>query len=293
MPRFTAAVDMRLLDLLKESLPGWKASTIKQRLKNGLVSVGGTVVHSGVAMVSPGETVEVLSIPANPVSHLPVGLGRPPLDVLYADDVLLAVDKPSGLLSVASERERNLTAVHMMREWLTGLDSDSHRELHAAHRLDRDASGVLLFVRSLAIKRRLAAAWHTFEKEYAAVVDGAPPEEEGTIDEPLWEDKGLFVRVSEAGRGEKALTHYRVRKRSGGRTLLEIRLGTGRKHQIRVHLAHLGCPIVGDVRYGVSKASRLALHALRLRLFHPDDGREVCIEAKIPHIFQRMLSAKK
>lgn len=289
MPRFPAEGGERLIDLLKRRLPGWKAATIKQRIKNGLVTRNGEPIRSGAAVLAEGETIEVLASQPGPSAYLPVGLGKPPLPVLYADDFLLAVDKPSGLLSVASERERNLTAVHLMREWLAGMDRDERRELHAAHRLDRDASGVLLFTRSLAVKRQLAASWHNFEKVYAAVVDGVPSPKEGSIDEPLWEDKGLFVRVADARGGESALTHYRLVRSSGSRSLLEVRLGTGRKHQIRVHLAHLGCPIVGDSRYGVSKASRLALHAERLRLQHPTDGREIEIIARIPHLFGKML----
>lgn len=290
MPRYRAEQEERLLDFLKHRLNGWKVSTVKQRLKNGLVLRNGEPAHSGAAMLAPGDTVEILAVPPSPAAYLPVGLGEPPLPVLYADDHLIAVDKPSGLLSVASERERNLTAVRVMREWLAGFDREASRELHAAHRLDRDASGVLLFARSLAVKRSLAASWHKFEKIYAAVVDGVPPEKEGVIDVPLWEDKGLFVRVADGRGGESALTRYRLVRKSGGRSLFEVSLGTGRKHQIRVHLAHIGCPIVGDTRYGVSKASRLALHAARLRLLHPADGREVTITARMPHLFGRMLS---
>ena len=290
MPRFQADRPERVLDLLKRRLPGWKTPTIKQRLKNGLVLRGGAVVHSGAELLEPGEVLEVLAVPPRPAAFLPIGLGEPPLDILYADDHLVAVDKPSGLLSVATEREKTLTAMRLMREWLLGMARDSQRELHAAHRLDREASGVLLFARSLEMKRQLAASWRKFEKIYLAVVDGAPPGREGSVDAPLWEDKGLFVRVADGRAGEKALTHYRVLRTVKGRSLLEVRLGTGRKHQIRVHLAHLGCPIVGDLRYGVSKAPRLALHAHRLRIFHPVDGREVEISAPMPVQFKRMLS---
>ncbi|MCD7897960.1 MAG: RluA family pseudouridine synthase [Planctomycetaceae bacterium] len=289
MPRFVATNPAALLAFLKKKLPGWKTPTIKQRLKNDLVLVNGKSVRSGAERLEPGDTVEILAVPARPDAYLPIGLGESPLPILYADDTLIAIDKPSGLLSVASERERNLTAIRIMREWLQGLDHQPDRELHAAHRLDREASGVLLLARSLATKRALAAKWTTFEKTYAAVVDGIPEEAEGIIDAPLWEDKGLFVRVSTRGDGTPALTRYRVVKQKGGRALLQVYLGTGRKHQIRVHLAHIGCPIVGDIRYGRSKAPRLALHAERLRIYHPVDGREVTITAPIPKEFQKFL----
>ncbi|MCC8166504.1 MAG: RluA family pseudouridine synthase [Planctomycetes bacterium] len=289
MPRFIASNPAALLTFLKKKLPGWKTPTIKQRLKNDLVLVNGKPIRSGAERLEAGDAVEILAVPARAESYLPIGLGESPLPILYADDSLIAVDKPFGLLSVASERERNLTAIRVMREWLMGLDQQADRELHAAHRLDREASGVLLLARSLATKRALAAKWTTFEKTYAAVVDGIPEEPEGTIDAPLWEDKGLFVRVSTRGDGTPALTYYRVVRQKGGRALLQVQLGTGRKHQIRVHLAHIGCPIVGDIRYGKSKAPRLALHAERLRIYHPVDGREVTITAPIPKEFQKFL----
>lgn len=293
MPRFQADKAGRLLDFLKRKLPGWKTPTLKQRLKNSLVLLNGAPVTSGAATVDPGDTVEILAIPPGPAAYLPLGLGPAPLDVLYADDYLLAVNKPPGLLSVASERERSLTAIRLMREWLQGLDRENKRELHAAHRLDREASGVLLLARSLEIKRQLARTWHTFEKVYLAVVDGTPAAPEGSIDAPLWEDKGLFVRVATRGDGETALTHYRTLRKSGSRSLLEVRLETGRKHQIRVHLSHIGCPIVGDPRYGASKAPRLALHAHRLCLRHPQDSRQLEIAAPEPTEFKRFLKTGK
>ncbi|MDR1744661.1 MAG: RluA family pseudouridine synthase [Planctomycetota bacterium] len=289
MPTFTAGRSGKLLDILKDALPDWKTPTLKQRLKNRLVLVNAAVVASGAARVEAGDAVEILAVPPTPASRLPLGLGPPPLDILYADDWLLAVDKPSGLLSVASERERNLTAVRLMRDWLQGLDREPCRDLHAAHRLDREASGVLLFARSLEGKRQLARSWHTFEKAYLAVVDGVPQQPEGVIDAPLWEDKSLFVRVATRGDGEAALTRYRLVRKTGNRSLLEVHLGTGRKHQIRVHLAHIGCPIVGDPRYGVSKAPRLALHARTLRFRHPHDGRPIEVTAPEPPEFKRFL----
>lgn len=293
MPRFQAEKAEGLLDFLKRKLPGWKTPTLKQRLKHRLVLINGVPVTSGATPLESGDNVEILAIPPGPAAYLPLGLGSAPLDVLYADDYVLAVDKPPGLLSVASERERNLTAIRLMREWLQGLERESGRELHAAHRLDREASGVLLLARSLEVKRQLARDWHAFEKVYLAVVDGIPAVPEGSIDAPLWEDKGLFVRVATRGDGESALTHYRMLRKSGNRSLLEVRLGTGRKHQIRVHLSHIGCPIVGDPRYGASKAVRLALHAHRLTLQHPQDSRRLEIVSPEPSEFNRLMKTGK
>ncbi len=292
MPRFRVERPAGALDFLKERLPQWKTPTLKQRLANGLVLRNGAAVLSGAEAFRAGDVIEVLAVPPRPEASLPFGLGEAPVPVLYADDALLAIEKPSGLLSVATDREKSNTAIRLMREWLAGDDRESGRELHAAHRLDREASGVLLLARSLEIKRKLAADWKSFEKIYLAVTDGVPSPRRGDIDAPLWEDKGLFVRVAEEGRGEEALTHYRTLKKVRERALLEVRLGTGRKHQIRVHLASIGCPLVGDLRYGVSKAGRLALHAHRLILTHPVSGKRMEIQSPVPAEFKKMLSAR-
>lgn len=292
MPRFVAKWPGRLLEALKEQYPDWKTPTLKQRLKAGLVAVNDKVEHSGARQVEKGDAIEIRSRPASERTQFPPHLGEPPLRILYSDHELLAVDKPPGLLSVATAREKNLTAIRVMREWLAGIGTESRDNLHAAHRLDREASGVLLMARSPAVKRKLALNWHTFEKTYLAVTDGVPAEPEGRIDAPLWEDRGLFVRTDDRGRGEEALTFYRVLKSGGGRSLIEVKLGTGRKHQIRVHLASIGCPIVGDLRYGKSKAKRLALHSSRLTLFHPVTGLETTIVSPTPKFFTNRLKER-
>ncbi|MDR1519552.1 MAG: RluA family pseudouridine synthase [Planctomycetota bacterium] len=291
-PALRVDEDTDLKAFFRRRLPEWKPSTLRQRLAHGLVFLDGEAVFRGDVRLAIGQEVRILSRPADPNRFFPTDLGKPPLDILYADSALVAVDKPSGLLSVASEREKNCTAIRLMRDWLVGLRRREDGVLHAAHRLDRDASGVLLFARSLDVRRRLAAEWHNFDKTYLAVVDGVPSASEGSIDLPLREDRALFVRGAENGGGTAALTHYRLIRRSGCRSLLEVRLDTGRKHQIRVHLAHIGCPVAGDRRYGVSKAPRLALHAGELRLSHPDDGRELIIRARTPEFFNRLLKGR-
>lgn len=288
-PSLTVEKGMDLRSFLRFGLPDWKAGTLRQRLRHGLILLDGRAIRRDDVRLAPGQVVEILARPANPAGIFPVGLGNPPLELVYADPVLLAVNKPSGLLSVASERERKLTAVRLMRDWLGGLKRGEPRELHAAHRLDRDASGVLLFARGLDVRSRLIAEWRNFGKTYLAVTDGVPPATEGNVDVPLREDRGLFVRAAGERVGKEARTRYRLLKTSGGRSLLEVGLDTGRKHQIRAHLAHIGCPIVGDRRYGGSKAPRLALHAAELRLAHPDSGRGLIIRAPVPPIFNRLL----
>lgn len=298
MPRFHVQRPGQLLDILKRQATGWKISTLKQRLKHRLILIDGHPAQSGAQRVEAGMEIEILPAPVQPAAFFPPGFGPPPIPVLYADEYLIAVDKPSGLLSVASEREKNQTAVRLMRDWFRAgvanhpSDDDVTADsmtIHAAHRLDREASGVLLLTRGLAVKRALAAAWHDFEKVYNAVADGVPENREGTIELALWEDRGLFVRPAE--NGVPAITHYRLLKRNGQRSLLEIRLETGRKHQIRVHMASIGCPLVGDRRYGMSKAPRLGLHASCLRIVHPVTGKAIEIASPTPPALKKMLAS--
>jgi 23S rRNA pseudouridine1911/1915/1917 synthase len=209
------------------------------------------------------------------------------LTLLHVDDDLVAIDKPTGLLSVSTDDERDRTALAMLRAQLPPAKDGPW----PAHRIDRETSGVLLFARSRAMRDAVQAAWGDVEKDYAAVVDGHPEPADGVIDRPLWEDGNLRVRVGDHPDARPARTRYRTVERGPARALLEVGLDTGRKHQIRAHLAWLGHPIVGDDRYG-TKGPRLCLHAQRLALRHPRDGRPLVLEAAVPREFAAVLAAR-
>jgi len=218
------------------------------------------------------------------------GAGHPPghglpFGLLALDESLAAIDKPPGLRSVPDSLERDDTAVAWCRRVLPPPG------YWAAHRLDRGTSGVLLLARTPDVRRRLAAAWDGVRKVYWAVVDGRPPAPEGQIDEPLLEDRALFVRISRRPEARRAVTGYRLLATGSGRSLVEARPLTGRKHQIRVHLAALGCPVAGDGRYGGPPsrgrrpAPRLWLHAAGLSLAHPATGRWLDLRSPYPADF--------
>jgi 23S rRNA pseudouridine1911/1915/1917 synthase len=156
------------------------------------------------------------------------------------------------------------------------------------HRLDRETSGVLLFARTLATRDALQADWTGVRKVYLAVVEGRPSPPRGLVDQPLREDARLRVHAGPHPRAKPARTRYATLRSARGRSLLEVELETGRRHQIRAHLAWLGHPVVGDPRYG-SAAPRLGLHALRLELTHPGDGRRLVLEAPPPLGFLALL----
>lgn len=288
MPVFVTTQETTLLSFLRETLSDWKQSTIRDRLRQGCVLVNGKVQQSGGWRLFPGDRVELAP---------PGKSEKAPLPVLYLDDYLVAVDKPAGLLSVATEREKAVTAWRIMSTWLaekTGLDRlEEETKLHAAHRLDRDTSGILLFARGREIREKVIDLWSTAEKTYLAITDGVPAEESGVIDQPLYEDKGLFVRIMRHPEARRAVTHYKVVDRIGGRAMIEVKLETGRKHQIRVHLASIGCPVVGDLRYGVAKDVRLGLHAWKLHLVHPVDLKILAIESPLPPVFMALFNKRR
>ena len=204
----------------------------------------------------------------------------------------MAVDKTAGLLSIATGKERHKTLYRMVSDYVKAA-TDGSGKIFVVHRLDRDVSGVMIFARDEPAKRRLQEGWAGTEKIYHAVVEGRPPAPEGTVRNWLSENRAYRVyacdRDARDARGAReAVTHYRIIKTAARYCTLEVRIETGRKHQIRVHMAGLGCPIVGDDTYGTgSPGGALALHALSLAFNHPSTGRRTTITSRLPSRFQR------
>jgi 23S rRNA pseudouridine1911/1915/1917 synthase len=260
-----------LVERLRALYPEASRRSLKQWLESGRVTVNGRPTRDGRLVVSPDDTVALVRRAA----PFPRGLG-----LVHEDDALLVVVKPAGLLTIATDRERERTAYRLLWDYLAA----KRERPFIVHRLDRETSGLLVFAKSEAVKRALQAQFEarSVERVYLALVDGRPPRERGTLESRLAEDRMLRVRSAESGR--LAITHYRVvgRRREG--TLLELRLGTGRRHQIRVQLAEAGWPIVGDVIHGGPRGSagRLCLHATRLGFTHPVTGRPVAFDCAPP-----------
>jgi 23S rRNA pseudouridine1911/1915/1917 synthase len=271
-----------LLERLAELLPGWHRRTLRQRLQLGCVQVNGEAITRASHPLAAGDEVAVLDgADAPPPERGPGGVA-----LLLVDDDLVAIDKPAGLLSVASPRERGRTAPALVGAAL-GRPGRPAR-LWPVHRLDRETSGVLLMARSREACEDVRAAWGRARKTYLAVVEGSPADDAGAVDARLWEDRNLFVHVGDGPGARDARTRWRVLERGRRAALLEVELDTGRRHQIRAHLAHLGHPVVGDARYG-TRAARMGLHALRLVVPHPRDGRELVLDAPAPGDLRALL----
>ena len=272
-----------LLEFLQAQLKGWSRNTIKQRLQTGCVRVNGAPVSPRARALAAGDRVEVSALPA-------AGARAPArLDILHADRDLVAIDKPAGLLSVGTARETRRHALALLRNQLARRSPDVR--LWPVHRIDRDTSGVLLFATSHEMREAVMDGWGEAEKTYLAVVEGRPEPPRGTIDQPLRMDEEEYrAHVGEHPAARPATTHYETERTAGGRSLLRVRLETGRQHQIRAHLAWLGCPVVGDPRYGAG-GGRMGLHALRLKIVHPATGRKMVFEAPVPDDFRALMEA--
>ncbi len=216
------------------------------------------------------------------------GIGSEP-EIVHEDDEVVVLEKPAGLLTIATATERSRTAYAWLRQRL--VRRRPPERLFIVHRLDREASGLLVFAKSPSAKQRLQAQFseRTAGRVYLALVEGRWPSDRETMRSRLYESKSFKVHEARTGDGGRlAVTHVLVVQRGPRSTLLEVRLDTGRKHQIRVHLASRGHPIVGDLRYGSTRRDRLALHATRLAFDHPETGERLEFQSPAPARLTRL-----
>lgn len=205
--------------------------------------------------------------------------------ILHEDQDLLVICKDPGLLTVSYKDDRNATAERMLTSYLRKGTSRSWIRAYTVHRLDRETSGLLIFAKSKAVQQKLQENWNAVEKHYTAVVHGIIDEKSGKFASYLVENDSQFVHSTpDAAKGEWAETLYRVVKETPRFSLLDIKLLTGRKNQIRVHLAEAGHPIAGDAKYGQKRdrVARMALHARTISFPHPHNGRLMVLEAPVP-----------
>ncbi|MGZ5473175.1 MAG: RluA family pseudouridine synthase [Thermoanaerobaculia bacterium] len=269
-----------LLDTLAVLYPDSTKTTLRQLLQAGRVRVNGEVEKNARRELDAGELVEVGQKSVQP--SLPPGLA-----ILHEDDDVIVVLKSHGLLTVATERERETTAQAYLNAYLKEKGGE---RIHVVHRIDRETSGVLVFAKNFAAREALKEkfAAHDVERVYIAVIEGEMDPPRGTIRSHLRERKDLRMESVDAHPDAKlAVTHYRTIESNGRYSLLEIRLETGRKNQIRTHLAEAGHPVVGDRMYGsaVNPLGRLGLHAKVLGFEHPKTGKKLVFTVPVPKSF--------
>lgn len=262
----------RLIERLARLFPEASGRSLKQWLEKGRVRLNGEVVRDGRTPLAAGDEV---ALTRHGPAPFPAGLR-----LVHEDEDLLVVDKPAGLLTIATERERVRTAYRMVWDYLAA--SRPPRRPFVVHRLDRETSGLVVFAKSPAAKQALQAQFESraAERVYVALVEGVVAAEDGVLRSRLVQDRSLRVRAAPAGK--EAVTRFRVLRRRGERTLLEVALETGRRRQIRVQLAELGHPIVGDAAHGGRASRRLCLHATRLAFIHPRTRAPVSFRSAAP-----------
>lgn len=231
------------------------------------------------------------------MAHKRTGPRRHPLrglEIVHEDRDLLVVCKEPGLLTTSWEGDRSATAERLLTGYLRKGSSRAWLRAFVVHRLDRETSGLLIFAKSAGVQQQLKDNWKAVEKRYTAVVHGSLAEKSGKISTFLAEDADQFVHSTpDAEKGKWSETAYRVVKETTRFSLLDITLLTGRKNQIRVHLAEAGHPVAGDAKYGRKgdRVPRLALHARTLSFPHPHDGRRLAFEAPVPAAILELVEA--
>lgn len=280
--RYTVTEDTELMKFLIHLFPGKSRDNIKSLLKNKLVSLNGLAISQFNLPLTKGQVLLIgKKMPKEEVKI-------PGLKIVFEDDAIIVIDKPAGLLTMGTSKERSKTAyaylsTHVKKE-------DEKNRIFIVHRLDRETSGLLVFAKNEQIKFRLQKNWNDtiLERTYVALVEGKMEKLEGKVESYLRESKALIVHSSQnQSYGQLAITHYKVIDKRPNSTLVELNLETGRKNQIRVHMQDLKNPIVGDKKYGAKTDTigRIGLHAKTLAFTHPVTNQVVRFESKIPKVF--------
>ncbi|MDQ3120584.1 MAG: RluA family pseudouridine synthase [Verrucomicrobiota bacterium] len=284
----TVEAPAQLLPFLFEQWAGLKKKQIRTWLKHQAVTVNGRPTTQFDHPLVPGDTVAIRSDRfAVPKTTLAFGM-----KVYHEDATVIVIDKPENFLSVASVAEPEKTAYFQLTDYLRRGQAHARDRIWIVHRLDRETSGLMVFAKTEEGKHALQTGWDRVLKRYEAVVEGNLPKAEGTMESHLNETNPFRVYSAPASPETRlAVTHFRVLARGQKRTLVELILGTGRRHQIRVHLADLGCPIVGDEKYGskTNPAHRLGLHACGLKFLHPVTQQELSFESPLPKELARLV----
>ncbi len=288
----TVASSSELLPFLFASWPEVKRTQMKLWLKHQSVLVNDRPVTQFNHPLKSGDIVSLRTGKgATPKAELPGGI-----KIIYEDASIVIIDKPAGLLSMATPAEPEKTAYALLTDYYRRGQDQGRERVFIVHRLDRETSGLMLLAKTAEAKAALQTQWENFEKRYEAVCEGRLAKDAGTIESDLDESNPYKVhtapRATETTR--HAVTHYRVITRSQSRSLVELTLGTGRRHQIRVHLSQAGHPIIGDEKYGSKSnpAKRLGLHAVALNFTHPTTGKKMLLTSPLPKELAKLFAPK-
>jgi len=274
-----------LLSFLLSHVKGQSRNAIKSLLSRQQVVVNGKVVTQFDIPLNCGQEVSILPKVTSKIEL--------PFDILYEDSDIIVINKPYGLLSIATDQEKDNTAYHIVTDYVRAINPSNR--VFVIHRLDRDTSGILMFAKTEESKYAMQDQWERIvvERRYIAIVEGVVHPPEGTVHSWLKETTThrVYSVASPGPDAKEAITHYRVVDQSPTHALLYVNLDTGRKNQIRVHMNDLGHPVAGDKKYGAktNPIGRLALHADRLTFIHPVLGKEITFSASPSPVFYKVI----
>ena len=273
---------------LIKKMDGVSRTRVKALLSNRVVLVDNVIVTQFNHPLKPGMKVQI-SREKN--KH---EFRHPMLKIVYEDAYLIVVEKKEGLLSVATDHQKERTAQHILSEYVKRTHRNNR--VFVVHRLDRETSGLMMYAKDEKTQHTLRDNWHDIvvDRRYVSIVMGDMERDQGQIRTWLT-DRKLYVSSSNYDDGGKlSITHYKTIKRANGFSMMELDLETGRKNQIRVHMSELGHPVVGDQRYGceIDPLGRLALHAFKLCFYHPVTGELMEFETPYPTSFRNLMLRK-
>lgn len=273
-----------LLEFLLETLKGQSRNSVKSLLTNHRVSVDGAPISQYNFKLTKGDVVIIskTAIHKKTRSNLPI---------IFENDEIIVINKPSGLLSIASDKEKGSTAYRMLTDYVQ--QKDKHNRIYVVHRLDEDTSGVLMVAKNEKLRDALQDKWNELvsSRGYYAIVDGKLNKKSGTLTSYLKKNaQNMMYSSKKEGDGQYAVTHYRVVQENDLYSFLDVHIDSGRKNQIRVHLGDIGHNVIGDDKYGnpTNPIKRLGLHAYELVLKHPFTGKVMKFNAPIPKEFETL-----
>jgi 23S rRNA pseudouridine1911/1915/1917 synthase len=277
------------VDRVVALLTGWSRADVQVLLEAGEILVGGARVAKSRRL----ESAEVIEVRGEPAEDAVPGAEAVDVVVVHEDADVVVVAKPVGLVVHPGAGNEHGTLVSgLIARYPEIVDVGDRTRPGIVHRLDRETSGLMVFAKTPEAKAALQGNWEQFEKRYFAVAEGSLAKKEGTF--KSWLDETNPYRVVSVPRRDDtrhAVTHYKVLKEGKGRSLVELTLETGRRHQIRVHLRDAGCPIVGDEKYGAKSnpARRLGLHSCFLKVAHPVTEKEMRFDSRLPVELARLV----
>ena len=273
---------MQLLQFIEHALNGVSRSRANAILSGGGVRVDRKNTRQFDLELRPGQVVEISK--RKPKGELQSKFVK----IVYEDPQIIVIEKAPGILSMATSHH-----AFCVKQVLDDYFHRTHQKCtaHVVHRLDSDTSGLLVYAKTLQAEQILEHNWRDIvtDRRYLALVSGELPQKQGSVESWLKDNKAYFTYSSPVDNGGKyALTHYRVLRTDGKHSLVELKLETGRKNQIRVHMQDLGHPVCGDIKYGNGDdpIGRLALHAYRLNFYHPMTGEPLRFETPVPKGFR-------